>query len=398
MNRSFALAAIVAALVVVVGGGIMLSRPTDPNGVAGTSASPVSSTLAAPSVSPAASSAGGPVPTLLRSDWIGPKRTITGLLPTDRYRFDLGATTLGFPYDNKVDAPQLASIASAPAPGQLRFVTTDATAGCKPGDVGRYSWNLSAGGVRLTIIAGTDTCAARAAALPGEWLRVACRNVLDGCLGDLEAGTFASQYFTPQLTSDAAWRPTWGAVTYTVPAGWSNSADWPNSFSLTPSVDYAKEGSSGAANGPFHEVDLYRRPAANAQDPGCSTNIVASVPTTVDGLIGYLTGLKSLVSTAPLAMTVAGHPAKWIDIKVAPGWTKTCPDSGGTPTAVFLAHAAKGLSDYGIGLAGTEQERMIFVDLGAGNVVLITIDSTDPARFDELIAQATPIIATFAFN
>jgi hypothetical protein len=398
MNRSFALAAIAAALVVVVGGGIILTRPTDPNGVAGTSASPVTSTSAAPSASPVTSSAGGPIPTILRSTWIGPKRTIAGLLPSDRYQIDLGPSTFGFPYDTRTIAPQLASIASAPAPGQLQFVTTDATAGCKPGDVGRYSWDLSAGGVQLTIVAGTDTCVARAAALPGVWFRVACQNVPDGCLGDLEAGTFSSQYFTPQLTTDAAWRPTWGALTYTVPAGWANSADWPNSFGLTPSVDYAKAGATGAANGSIHEVDLYRRPAASAQDSGCSTNVVASVPTTVDGLIGYLTGLKSLVSTSPVAATVAGHPAKWIDIKIAPGWTKTCPDSGGTPTAVLLAHTKNGLSDYGIGLTGAEQDRMIFVDLGAGNVVLIAIDSTDPARFDELVAQATPIIATFAFK
>ena len=398
MNRSFTVAAVAAVLVVVVGGGIMLSRPTDPNGVAGTSDSPATSTSAAPSASPEASSAGSAIPTILRSTWIGPTRTIAGLLPSDRYRFDLGATIFGFPYDKTTIAPQMASTASAPGPGQLQLVTTDATAGCQPGDVGRYSWTLSAGGVRLTIAAGTDACQARGAALPGEWFRVACKDATDGCLGDLEAGTFSSQYFTPQLTTDAAWRPTWGALTYTVPAAWSNSADWPNTFVLTPSVDYATYGPTGAANGIVHEVGLYRRPMASAQDSACSTNVVASVTPSVDGLIGYLTGLKSLVSTSPVAITVDGHPAKWIDIKIAPGWTKTCPDSGGTPTAVFLAHPANELSGYSLGLSGTEQDRMIFVDLGGGNVVLIAVDSSDPSHFNELDAQAMPIISTFAFK
>lgn len=99
-----------------------------------------------------------------------------------------------------------------------------------------------------------------------------------------------------------------------------------------------------------------------------------------------------------MAITVDGHPAKWIDIKIAPGWTKTCPDSGGTPTAVFLAHPANGLSGYSLGLSGTEQDRMIFVDLGGGNVVLIAVDSSDPSHFNELDAQAMPIISTFAFK
>jgi hypothetical protein len=42
--------------------------------------------------------------------------------------------------------------------------------------------------------------------------------------------------------------------------------------------------------------------------------------------------------------------------------------------------------------------RLIFVDLGGGAVTLIVIDAGDPARFDALVADSMPIIATFKFK
>ena len=116
----------------------------------------------------------------------------------------------------------------------------------------------------------------------------------------------------------------------------------------------------------------------------------------MDGLIGYLRGLKSLVSTSPVAITVDGHPAKWIDVKVAPSWTATCPGvAGGAPVANILAFSGSDQNDYEIGLTGKEEQRLIFVDLGKGTVTLIAIDSADPARFGQLVGDAMPIIASF---
>ncbi len=390
MNTQIRIAVAAAAVVIAIGGGILLTRPGPSTGIGPATASP----------SPTVSSAAVPSPAALQATWVGPPRAIPGLPTSDRYRFILTASSLAFP-DDTFRHSVLVSDATAPAPGQLQLTTTDSTVGCQPGDVGRYTWSLSPSGSKLALVATGDACQGRAAALAGDWFRVGCKNVASGCLGDLQdAGTYSSQYVTPLLASSATWRPTWGALNYTVPAGWANSSDWPNTFSLTPSTDYAKETSQGPPAGVFNEIDLYRDAAATAQNGQCSKAIVATVPQTVDGLIGYIAGLKSVVSTSPAAITVDGHPAKWIDVKVAPSWTATCPGVvPAGPAANFLAYdGSSNTNDYGIGLTGKEQQRLIFVDLGGGIVGLIGIDSTDPARFGQLVGDAMPIIASFHFK
>ena len=382
MNRLLVVAAIAAAFVVAIGGAIILTRPGQ--GSAGSPSAP-------PSPSPSTAVA---VPLALQSTWVGPKRTIAGLPANGRYRFTLTLSSLAFP-DDSLQHVVLVSDAATSAPSELQLTTTDATVGCQVGDVGRYAWSLSPSGSQLTLVTKTDACSSRSAALAGVWFRVGCRNTDSACLGDLEAaGTYPSQYFTPLLAPNATWQPAWGALTYTVPAGWANSADWPNNFSLTPSADYATETSSGPPNGAYHEVDLFRSPAATAQNAQCTKALVTTVPETVDGLIGYIRGLKSVVSTPPVPITVAGRPAKWIDVTLAPTWTATCPGAAG-PTANILAYAGSDNNDYELGLSGHEKERYVFVDLGAGSVMLVLVDSADPTRFDQLAGDAMPIIASF---
>jgi len=395
MNRLPLAAAVAAVVVVAIGGAILLMRPGPSSvGTPPATASPSSAT-ASPS-----SSTTIPVPAALQATWVGPKRTIAGMPSNERYRFTLITSSLGFP-DDGYQHPVLVSDATTPAAGQLQLTTTDSTVGCQTGDIGRYAWSLSPSGSQLTLVATTDACQGRSTALVGDWLRVACKNTDSGCLGDLgDASTYPSQYFTPMLAANLSWHPTWGALTYTVPAGWANSGDWPNSFSLTPSADYATETSSGPPNGAYHEIDLYRSPAATAQNAQCSKALIAAVPGTVNGLIGYVRGLKSLVSTSPVTVTVDGHPAKWIDVKVAPTWTATCPGvAANARTANVLAFGGSGSgNDYEVGLSGSEQQRLIFVDLGGGNVTLIAIDSADPTRFAQLTNDAMPIISSFKFQ
>lgn len=389
MNRLSTVAAVAAALVVAIGGAILLTRPSQP-GVGGPSAPSSLSPSAAPSPTVT-----GAIPAALQSMWVGPKRTIAGFPNDERYRFLLSDTTLGFP-DDSLQSAVFMSDAATSAPSELQFTTTHASVGCQAGDVGRYAWSLSPSGGQLTLVTKADACSSRSAALAGAWFRVGCKNTQSGCLGDLSAaGTYPSQYFTPMLGLGDAWSPSWGAVTYTVPAGWANSFDWPNTFGLTPSDDYASETAAGPPNGAYHEIDLYRAPAATAQNAECSKALISSVPATVDGLIGYIRGLKSIVSTVPAAITVDGHPGQWVDVKIAPTWTATCPDvPASAPTASYLAYAGSDNDDYRIGLSGHEQQRLVFVDLGSGKVMLILVDSVDPTRFDQLVADAMPMIGS----
>ena len=177
---------------------------------------------------------------------------------------------------------------------------------------------------------------------PGTGSGSAARTRTAAAFGDLsEPGTYVSQYVAPRLPAGGPWAPDWGGLTYTVPAGWANSADWPNHFTLTPSQAYAKEGPDGPVDG-ISEIDVFRLPVAIGQDAGCTSPALPAVPATVDGLIGYLRGLKSVVATAPEGSQSTDTRASGSMSRSAPTWTKTCPDvPGGAPLAIMLGNEAR---------------------------------------------------------
>ena len=63
-----------------------------------------------------------------------------------------------------------------------------------------------------------------------------------------------------------------------------------------------------------------------------------------------------------------------------------------------MTKASGGADGWGWGIAGLERQRLILLDLGDGHTVIIGIDSTYPDRFDDLVAQAMPIVESFRFK
>jgi hypothetical protein len=390
MNR-LTIAAVAVALVAVIGGGIMLTRGTSPS---------VGGPVASPSPSPAASAAiAGPVPAELQAGWAGAPRVIAGLPHSDRYRFALDSNSMSF-LDDDYKVYALASDArSVPGtPDELTFVSGDTKGGCQVGDTGRYRWTLTPGSTRLTLTALTEACANRQAALAGEWLRVACKDANDGCFGTLEAGTWPSQYFTPNLSDSESWAPTWGALQYTVPDGWANKADWPDTFTLTPSADYASVDANGDYSGAFGEINLVRHPAAAVQNPACTPELAKGVASTVDGLIGYVRGLPGIKATTPTPISVDGLRGSSIDIQTAPDWKGSCLDDPGVRHAVYLTREGAPQDAYQLDVGPGERQRLIFLDLGDGQVVGMQIIASDAAAFDDFAAKAMPIIESMTFK
>jgi hypothetical protein len=393
MNRLLLLAGAAVLLVAVIGGGALIGGSKN----VAVSVTPAPTTVPSPSTAPSVA-VPAPVPSAIQSTWVGAPRSIAGLLASARYRLELTPNTFRFPFDDVVQGQLLAN-ASTEDGDVLRLSSISTPGGCQVGDVGTYRWSLSPSGTRLTFTVVNDACAARRAALPGDWQRVACKNTDSACFGDLvEAGTYPSQYYAPRLPADGSWQPDWGALTYTVPAGWANSADWPNSFVLTPSDAYANEGPDGPRDGTVREIGAFRLPVAVSQDAACVGPTVPSGPTSIDGLIGYVRGLKSVVASAPTSITIDGRPAKWMDVTIAPTWKTSCPDvSSGEPVALLLRSGSAIADEHVIGLTGPEKIRLVFADVG-GQVALVVIDSRDPARFDDLATQAMPIIESFTFK
>ncbi len=401
MNRPLLAAVVAAGLIVAVGGGIWISRP-GPD-VGGPSSQPFGSPQASPSGHQSASS-GTPIPVGLRSRWFGGVRAVSGLEPGAGASLDFQSGTFGITQSNHQEVVLYASTASVAIDGSLRLVTSASRPDCNVGDVGTYPWTLSPSGQTLTIGAGADACPARQAAVPGVWWSIDCK-VGDTCLGDLDAGTYGSEYIDPLLAANAygSWAPRYGALSFTVPDGWANSADWPSTFKLTPTADYALETKDGPPDGVYHEVEVFTQPAAAIQDGTCDSKPEPSVGRSVDGLVAWLEKLPSIATTPATPITIDGHPGRVLDVTIDPGWKTTCPGEP-KPLAQYLVPAGVRPDGYGIGVFPGEHQRLILLDLGKSDVLGILIDdrndsaASDSSRFDALVAAAMPVIQSFTFK
>jgi hypothetical protein len=303
----FSLAIGAAALAIVVVSSLMLTRPPSPS-VVGTTPSPASS------ASPSASASAPVVPTELRARWMGGHRDFVQLNKGSNLVFTGGQFVMT--ESNQWDSVEfLSSKASAVGDGQLRLELTADDNGCQKGDVGLYAWSLTPSGHTLTITADQDDCAARSSALPGVWWLAGCPNEL--CLGILDAGTYKSQYIAPRLDPGAAWEPEFGALTYTVPEGWANSNDSPESYELVP----APEMPPVAETDRRRNIGIFTQPTAMTQDKPCSDKVQPGVGRTVSALSTWLQTVPGLIATAPKSITIDGHPGQWLDLRRDPSWT-----------------------------------------------------------------------------
>jgi hypothetical protein len=386
MTRLPIVATVVAALVVVLGGGILLSRAGNQSVGA-----PESSPSAVPSTG-----AGQLLAASIRaSSWIHrPEDPSTHPDSAPLIRF--GVSSIGKPYDTEptpVDSDVVVTGANT-----FEARSTTSSAGCAAGDVGRYTWSVSPTGNTLTLTGTDDACKARSDAMPsGSWARIDCTIIDNGCYGDLDAGAFASQYVDPRRPADVAWEPDFGAMAFEVPDGWANSKDDADTFTLTPSAEYALE----SANGPdavWHDVTMYVAPAANRQTADCARSVDPSVGGSIGDLATYVKGLPSLTTSDAQDITVGGRAARGLYVEVARSWTAACPDLPGTPATVFLTRAGANDDAWTFGVRSTERALLVFVDIGQGNTVVFIVDSTYRSRFQTLANDAMPIIESFTFR
>jgi hypothetical protein len=365
-----------AAAVVVVAGTLVLSRAGVPPSV-GATPSPVATS------SPSASSAGatGPVPSALRAIWMGEHRGLVAPDAGSLLSFD--QSTFFFAQSAGSSAEMLKSTASAVGNGKIRLESSVAADTCDKGDVGTYAWSLSRSSRVLTVTEEQDACATRAGAIAGTWWLRDCPLTDDNCLGAVDAGTYKSQFITPRLNPGGTWSPLYGALTYTVPDGWANSADWPDSFELEP----VSELPPVAPDNRVRQIGLNTQPSAMSQDKPCSDTVQPGVTRTVDALVTWVGTVPGLVTTTPTAITIDGHPGQWLDVRIDPAWTKTCGGPVTTPIVTYMMP--------GTGIVGTERERLILLDLGDGDVLQIVVWTKDQATFDAFIPEAMPIIQSF---
>ena len=334
-----------------------------------------------PTPSPNASdSASGLLPAGLNHPFIGEPRSIPGLAG------DPGAAILNFDGTTfRFDSGQrdiFISEAAVTESGQLILTTVSTRDGCKAGDEGLYDFSFSPGDSYMTIT-GADDCAARLAALVGTWQRSDCENPDNFCLGNLEAGSYSSQYFEPR--PQGAWAPRFGALTFTVPEGWAATYDYPEHYFLETQASYAAgtPGADGCSNCP-DGIGVWAAPMAAARD--CSEAAAPGVGTSAAEIAEWVGQVPGIVTTQSSA-TIDGRSGIVLDVEGREGRVGTCGEAG-----VPLFYGG-----WQIAVAAGDRQRMILVDLGGGDTALIVIDTADPADFEALAAEAMPIVETFAF-
>jgi hypothetical protein len=348
----------------------------------GFSSSPEVGTSPTPAVSATPSGVSGPLPTELQSRWFGGHRDFVQLDKGSTLLFTAGDFVMN--ESNEWDTTRfLSSSATAVGDGQLRLELTAIGSGCEAGDVGTYSWSLSPSGRTLTVTPDSDDCAARLSAVPGVWWLAGCPNEL--CLGELDAGTYQSQYFVPSLDPGATWEPDFGGLMYTVPEGWANSNDGPDSFELVPAAEMPPVAESDR----LRNIGVFRQPSAMTQDRPCSDEVEPGVGRTVDDLVAWLQSVPGLNTTEPTPITIGGHAGQTLDLQRDPAWTATCEGSS-ERLVTFL--------NPGIAVGESQRVRLILLDLGDGDVVATGVWTRDQETFDAFVPDAMQVVESFQFE
>ena len=164
------------------------------------------------------------------------------------------------------------------------------------------------------------------------------------------------------------------------------------------SADYAV--STDAKDGTKDLVEFVARPAIGLQNEQCEPVVKPETGRSVDELLAHVAAHPGLTLSPPEFLTIDGHAGRRIDVSIAPSWTTTCPEVT-DPIVILFTEAGRDMTGSGLeqpGLWRTDRMRIILLDLGDGDVLLVTITARDPADFDGLMAETMPIIESLTFE
>jgi len=334
----------------------------------------------------------GDMPAELDYPFLGPAKPIEGFEPSEIDRGDLyyEGSVLAFGIGGQA---AFYSVPSITADGNLHL-TSGTNQVCATGDEGTYPWSLSPGGTVLTIEPGTDDCAVRAQVVPGTYERAACKSTENWCLGELEAGGYASHYFEPRPLEQ--WSARHGAMTYTVPSGWASDSDWPGMYGLTPLSQYQtfdpEQDDCYECPGTRDLITILGQPGAASED--CLETNVPGVGFGRQDLVDWLTSHPGLSVTGVKDWTVNGLPAISLVIEAAEDWTGTCDEENPFAAVPIFFRAEDG---YQWALNVGDRWHITLIDIGDGDTVAVVVDSADDEDLEALVAEALPIIESFEF-
>ena len=347
--------AIVSILVFLAAGCTIGQQPLE------TRQQPVETQSPAPTASAVAE-----VPAALRFLWLGDRAFIA---------FH-AARELGYDETN-------AWITSEIAADQLTLSTPPDDATCAADDEGTYRWSIAPSG-QLALEPLADPCSERRNMLQGVFERSDCPNFPENfCLGDLGAGQHASTFFRPMVKPDE-WDLVRGAMTYSVPHGWANTADWPSEYLIQPQGITAETG-----------IYMWSEVAIVADDLPCRPDPEPSISRTPSDMAAWVTANPLLVVSQPTEVTIGGLDGLMLDTSVRREAELPCTGDG-RPYAPMLVHPDGTGMQWGYPPTG--HKRLYLLDLGDARTLVISIEAEDPETFSEILPEAIAIVESVEFR
>ncbi len=228
-----------------------------------------------------------------------------------------------------------------------------------------------------TVIVSPPTSPAPSAAAP--WWLLGMRQICGyatmeyGCAGELASGTHTSGSLQP-------------AITYTVPSGWVNYADWRAYFALLQDTLATRAGLSNYryVRSIVVITDDVRVASSDCQ-PGKWEGEGVTSATEIAAALAAREGLET---TEPISVTVGGLLGLQLDVGLEPGWTGSCPQDPTIPAVPSVANQVA---------QGDDRHRLILLDEPDGGNIAIMLYADHAADFEPFVAAAMPIVDSIDF-
>jgi hypothetical protein len=194
-----------------------------------------------------------------------------------------------------------------------------------------------------------------------------CPNSEGGaCLGELEAGTYETVKFDPQLT-------------YAVAEGWQNFEDTPGNFLLVPPGFDLLGVNSGASD----FIGVYSTIVAASLE--CSVPELAERPqpgvgTSPEEIAAEFQARPGLIVSNPETTSIRGRDGLVLDIEFDPTWTEPCFYSQGNPVVPLIQGTGISGLDHPMGPGLTM--RLYLLENGSGTLLVEVSQSGEGDRLD----------------
>jgi hypothetical protein len=344
-----------------------------------------------PTKGPTSTPGSGSLPAALLHEWQRPYA-----VTPDQAQWPSGSLIIaeGRVEFSALDGP--VSSATIVVAGVDSFVATGTveSPGCVADGAGTYRWLLEGKDTVLTVTPiGADACAARENALVGQWVRTDFPPRSD----PMKPGAHKTSVFDP-----LGERSRVGALVYTVPEGWATIDDSVGTFVIRHQPD-----GPPLQTPPDLMIALLAQPRLAADfTEGQACGPVSEEPDagrSVDDLVAAITSRAGVVATRPVAVSIGGYSGQLFDIHIAEDWKGGCVAEADRVISKPILVGPSSSPEGGVltAVGRDHPVRILLLDLGAGRslgVVVFDPQSSTSAEFEEIVAQAMPIIESFEFK